>query len=93
MEVTLAANALNAAMQQAEVKLLAIRSEAVFEQEFNRLTQVGGKGGMLFDVTSRLLMHLWQTAGEERIVVRSAAPRSTLLRIARTGSCRWRWPP
>jgi hypothetical protein len=68
VEVTLASNALDAAMRQADVTLLTIRSETVFEQEFNRLCQASGKGGMLFDVTCRLLMHLWGKA-QGRIVV------------------------
>lgn len=68
-ELVLSANALDAAMQKAGVKLLTIRSETVFEREFNRLTQAANKSQMLFDVTCRLLMHLWQMAEGERIVV------------------------
>lgn len=68
-EAALSANALDAAMQQAGLRLLTLRSETVFEAEFNRLTQATNKAQMLLDVTCRLLMRLWQTAEDERIVI------------------------
>jgi ribonuclease HII len=69
LEAVLSANALDAAMQQAKVKLLALRSETVFEREFNRLTQATNKAQMLLDVTSRLLLRLWQMAEGQRLII------------------------
>jgi hypothetical protein len=69
LEAVLSANALDAAMQQAKVKLLILRSETVFEREFNRLTQATNKAQMLLDVTSRLLLRLWQMAEGQRLIV------------------------
>jgi ribonuclease HII len=69
VEMALSANALDAAMQQAGVKLLALRSEIVFEREFNRLVGASNKSQMLFDVTSRLLVHLWQMGEDQHLVV------------------------
>lgn len=69
LEATLAANALDLAMRRAEIELLTIRSEVVFEPEFNRLTQAGNKSSALFDVTCRLLMRLWQAADRETIII------------------------
>ncbi len=68
LEATLAANALDVAMRQADVKLLTIRSEVVFEPEFNRLTQAANKSVVLFDVTCRLLMRLWQTGKKDMLI-------------------------
>lgn len=69
LEVVLSGNALDAAMQRTGVKLLALRSETVFEREFNRLTQASNKSQMLFDVTCRLLVRLWQMPEARRLVI------------------------
>ena len=69
VEAALSANALDAAMQQAHTKLLTLRSETVFEQEFNRLVQATNKSQMALDVTCRLLLRLWETVEGERLVV------------------------
>ncbi len=59
--ILLDANALRARLDRAGIKLLTMRSEVVFESEFNRLvTAMDNKSAMLFDVASRLLMHLWR---------------------------------
>jgi len=71
VEMVLSANALDSAMRQAQVKWLTVRSETVFEHEFNHLAQTSGKGVMLLDVTCRLLMHLWQMpeAQKDRLII------------------------
>ncbi len=56
-------------MQRAGVRLLALRSETVFEREFNRLTQASNKSQMLFDVTCRLLVRLWQMPEAQRLII------------------------
>ncbi len=70
-EVVFAGNALAAVMEQAEVRLKAIRCEPVLVGEFNRIVQATrNKSTALFDVTSRLLMYLWQkTDGPMRIYI------------------------
>lgn len=73
-DVTLRGNALAAAMEAASLRLLAMRSEVVLAGEFNRTVRAtNNKSTTLFDVTSRLLAHLWRTfatpaaAGKVRI--------------------------
>jgi hypothetical protein len=68
-DVALASKALQKAMEQAGLKLLEIRSETVFEGEYNRLASASNKSLMLFDVTCRLLMRLWRAAGSRRLIV------------------------
>ncbi|MFA6133046.1 MAG: hypothetical protein WC869_03400 [Phycisphaerae bacterium] len=63
----LACNSLGESMRKAGVELLALRSEVVLEEEFNRLTDAGNKSTMLFDVACRLLMFLWNLAGGQNI--------------------------
>ena len=55
------ANSLKTRMAKVDVALLTMRSEVVFEGEFNRLIEASNnKSSTLFDVTCRLLMHLWR---------------------------------
>lgn len=68
-DVALASKALQKAMEQAGLKLLEIRSETVFEGEYNRLASASNKSLMLFDVTCRLLARLWEVAGSHRLIV------------------------
>ncbi|MCK4601176.1 MAG: hypothetical protein KAU28_01835 [Phycisphaerae bacterium] len=71
-DVYLAANSLRAAMAEVGIRLLAMRAEAVFVGEFNRLVQAtANKSTTLFDVTGRLLAHLWERipGGSMRIYV------------------------
>lgn len=60
-DAALAANSLAAAMQAADVRLESMRAEPVFVGEYNRLVEAtDNKSTVLFDVTARLLAHLWQ---------------------------------
>jgi hypothetical protein len=67
-EAALSANALATAMERSGLALHCLRSECVFPGEYNRLVQAANnKATMLLDVTCRLLMHLWQTAGRQAL--------------------------
>ena len=60
--ISLSANALAARMAKAGITLVAARSEPVFAGEFNRMVRAtDNKAVTLFDVTCRLLMHIWRT--------------------------------
>ena len=60
-DVALAGNALAAAMGNARVRLAAMRSEVVLVGEYNRTVQAThNKSTTLFDVNSRLFVHLWR---------------------------------
>ncbi len=70
--VALAANALAAGMDKTDVKgPLTMRAEVVFESEYNRLVRAtDNKSVTLFDIVSRLMMHLWQlSAGRDMKLV------------------------
>ncbi|MBN1943440.1 MAG: hypothetical protein JW849_09135 [Phycisphaerae bacterium] len=67
-DVELTANAVRLAMRSAGVELLSLRAEPVQVGEFNRLiAATQNKSTTAFDVTSRLLMHVWRTADEDDI--------------------------
>jgi len=68
-DVALAGKGLAKTMEDAGAKLAGIRSETVFEGEYNRLAGAANKSVMLFDVTCRLLMRLWTAAGHRRLIV------------------------
>jgi ribonuclease HII len=60
-DVALAGNALAAAMGKADMRLETIRAEVVDVGEYNRtVAATHNKSVTLFDVTSRLLVFLWQ---------------------------------
>ena len=66
------ANNLLSAMKQAGVEgPVAMRSEVVFEGDYNRLVQAtDNKSTVLFDTVCRLLMYLWEiTAGQDMKIV------------------------
>lgn len=88
VDLALISNALSVAMSRTGVKLELVRSETVFEGEFNRIIQAtNNKSTLLVDVTCRQLMHLWQkfSAGGVRIYVDHQGGRvyylSTLERV------------
>jgi ribonuclease HII len=61
-DVALSANALAVHMARAGIRPLCMRAEVVLPGEFNRIVEaVDNKSVMLFDVTCRLLSHLWAT--------------------------------
>jgi hypothetical protein len=63
VEVTLAANSLSVAFAKAGIAPVLMRSEVVHVGEFNRLVAAtDNKSVTLFDVTCRLLAHLWAHA-------------------------------
>ena len=67
-DVELTGNALRVGMRSAGIELLDMRSEPVFVGEFNRLvTATRNKSTTAFDVTCRLLMHLWRSRREQDI--------------------------
>lgn len=69
-DVALAANSLEAAMENAGVSLLAVRSEPVFVQQFNRIVEAtDNKSTLLFDVTSRLMAYLWNKSAGKSIKI------------------------
>lgn len=71
-DVELTANAVRLAMREAGVELLSLKSEPVFVGEFNRLiAATQNKSTTAFDVTCRLLMHVWRGSPENdvRVVV------------------------
>ena len=62
-DVALTGNALKVGFSRAGVELVALRSEPIFVGEYNRVVQATkNKSTTLFDVTSRLIMHLWHNA-------------------------------
>ena len=64
-DVSLAGNALAAAMGEAGVGLATMRSEVVMVGEYNRIvTATDNKSITLFDINSRLLAYLWGRCGE-----------------------------
>jgi ribonuclease HII len=69
-DVELTANAVRHAMREAGVELLSLKSEPVLVGEFNRLiAATQNKSTTAFDVTCRLLMHVWRAAPENDIRV------------------------
>ncbi len=69
-DVALTANALRAGMEKAGLGLIGIRSELLFAGDFNRLVSATrNKSTTLFDVTSRLLLRVWNRLDGERGVV------------------------
>lgn len=67
-DVELTANAVRHELRAASVELLSLRSEPVLVGEFNRLINATqNKSTTAFDVTCRLLMHVWRTAPENDI--------------------------
>jgi len=55
------ANSLRAACGRAGLNMLALASEPVLEEEFNRLIDItNNKSSLLFDVASRLFMRIWR---------------------------------
>ncbi|MBN1553181.1 MAG: hypothetical protein JXA11_00430 [Phycisphaerae bacterium] len=70
--IELTANAVRHSMRAAGVEFLSMRAEPVFVGEFNRLiAATQNKSTTAFDVTCRLLMHLWRTPDEDdlRVIV------------------------
>jgi len=54
-------NSIQARLARAGIKPLAMRSEILLESEFNRLVTAGdNKSALLFDVSCRLLEHVWR---------------------------------
>ena len=71
-DVKLSANAISAEMKRIPMDLRLVRAEPIFTGEYNHILQATrNKSSVLFDVTCRLLMHLWQHAsdGMLRIVI------------------------
>jgi len=63
-DAALAGNSLSAALDAAGAKLATMRCEPVFAGEFNRLVEAtNNKSVVAFDVTARLVMHLWTKYG------------------------------
>jgi ribonuclease HII len=63
-DLRLSTHALSAAMGRRGIEPATLRAETVFEGEFNRIiASTDNKSVMLFGVTSRLLMMLWDLAG------------------------------
>lgn len=69
-DIELTANAVRFGLRNAGVELLALRSEPVLVGEYNRLiAATQNKSTTAFDVTCRLLMHIWRQADEDDIRV------------------------
>lgn len=65
-DAALAANLLEAGMARRGIELAAMRTEAIFAGEFNRIVRsTNNKSILLFDVTARLLAHLWEKFGRD----------------------------
>jgi hypothetical protein len=64
-DLELTSNALKVGLREAGVGFLGLRSEPVFVGEFNRMIEATqNKSTTAFDVTCRLLAHLWSSAPE-----------------------------
>jgi len=62
-DMVLSANSLRSAMLKAGLELIDMRSQVVFEGEFNRLiSNTDNKAEVLFSVTGRLIDRLWSLA-------------------------------
>jgi ribonuclease HII len=60
-DLALSANVLSVGMAEVGIRPLDMQAEVVLPGEFNRIVEaVDNKSTMLFDVTSRLLVHLWR---------------------------------
>lgn len=60
-DLALSANVLSVGMAVVGIRPLDMQAEVVLPGEFNRIVEaVDNKSTMLFDVTSRLLVHLWR---------------------------------
>jgi len=69
-DVTLAGNALRAAMSAVEIKMIGMRSEVVFAGRFNRLVgATRNKGTATFDLTCRLIARGLHKAAGRRVLV------------------------
>jgi len=63
-DAALAGNSFSAALDGAGAKLATMRCEPIFTGEFNRLVAAtNNKSVVAFDVTARLVMHLWTKYG------------------------------
>jgi ribonuclease HII len=63
-DASLAGNSLSAALDAAGAKLATMRCEPLFTGEFNRLIEAtNNKSVVAYDVTCRLVMHLWTKYG------------------------------
>ena len=72
MDIELGSNAVLVEMRKAGVELLDIRSQPIFTSDFNRMiAATQNKSTTTFDVTSNLLMWLWQSCRDDdvRIIV------------------------
>lgn len=68
--IDLCANGLSVRMAEVGVRPLTMRSEVVFEGQFNRLIEAtDNKSVVLMDTVSRLLMHLWNLSDSQDMKV------------------------